>query len=66
MSAYGAIIIEATECKPDETYQIEDAIRASQSTLDSLTKSEIVRLARRANAVRLMSAAIVNAEGGGA
>lgn len=46
ISAYGDVIMEATGCRPEDTFQIEETMRTQHGTMDHLTRAYLHRLAR--------------------
>lgn len=47
-SAYGDVIMEAVECRPEDTFQIEEVMRSHHSTMCHLTRPYLHNLAREA------------------
>lgn len=48
---YGPIVIQATGCSRDETYEVLQVMRETHSTLDHLKRVAFDRLARKSYAI---------------
>lgn len=48
---YGPLVIEATGCTRDETYDVIAVMRETHPTLDALKRSAFIRLARTSYAI---------------
>lgn len=48
---YGPLVIEATGCSREETYDVLQVMRETHSTLDHLKRNAFIRLARSSYAL---------------